>query len=269
MGGDMTNSRSWAVTVRVINILAMLSVILVLPLHGQSARGWDSTGLELSRTELQELLAEYEDMASSAAHSSTARKYARLEAGMLRQRLEEGDLRVGDRVMLVVERHLELTDTFSVVAGRKLVLPSLGEVSLEGVLRSELQPHLQQFISRFINSPVVHARSLVRMEIRGAVSRPGFYMLPSDMLLSDALMVAGGPTATAQVDRMRIERGRDVIWPADRLREAVIEGRTIDQLSGRAGDVVVVPERSSPLRSLNTVVAFVGAIGYLIVILTR
>jgi protein involved in polysaccharide export with SLBB domain len=256
-------------TLRSASTLTLLWLALVLPLSGQNVRGWDPTGLQLSRTELQELLETYEETAASSAYSGTLRNHARLEAGLLRQRLEEGDLRVGDRVMLLVEQHPELSDTFGVVAGRKLVLPSLGEVPLEGVLRSELQPHLQQFISRFINSPVVHARSLVRVEIRGAVGRPGFYTLPSDMLLSDALMMAGGPSGAAQVDRVRIERGRDVIWSADRLREAVIEGRTIDQLSGRAGDVVVVPERSSPLRSLNTVVAFVGAIGYLIVILTR
>lgn len=252
---------------RIVWLLAGL-VLLSAPAHAQGSRGWDPTGLQLSRSELTDLLTRYEETASSSAYSGALRDRARAEATLLRQRLEEGDLRVGDRVLLVVERHETLTDTFNVVAGRKLVLPTLGEVPLEGVLRSELQPHLEAFIGRFINSPVVHARSLVRIEIRGAVSRPGFYTLPSDMLISDVLMVAGGPSGRADIDRTRVERGRDVIWSGERLREAIIEGRTLDQISLRAGDNIIVPDQRGGF-GFNTLLYGLSIVSTVVLLLNR
>jgi protein involved in polysaccharide export with SLBB domain len=247
-------------------LIAGLLLASASAVSAQSGRGWDPTGLQLSRAELQDLLARYDETAGSDAYSGTLRNRARMEAALLRQRLEEGDLRVGDRVMLLVEGHENLSDTFNVVAGRKLVLPTLGEVSLEGVLRSELQPHLEAYIGRYINSPIVHARSLIRVEIRGAVGRPGFYMMPSDLLLTDALMLAGGPQTRAELDRTRIERGRDVIWSGDRLREAMIEGKTLDQLSVRAGDNIIVPESRDRISSIRNGLWLLSAVSTVVLL---
>jgi protein involved in polysaccharide export with SLBB domain len=254
---------------RTLLLLASLWMVAVSGVEAQTPRGWDPAGLQLSRAELEELLARYEETANSSAYSSSLRSHARAEAQLLRQRLEDGDLRVGDRVVLVVERHLDLTDTFNVVAGRKLVLPVLGEVGLEGVLRSELQPHMEAFVARFINSPIVHARSLVRLEVRGAVVRPGFYTVPSDMLISDVMMMAGGPTGNAQLDKTRIERGRAVIWSGDRLRDAIIEGRTLDQISIRAGDNILVPDRTRARFSFENVMYLAGALSTLLLLTNR
>jgi protein involved in polysaccharide export with SLBB domain len=150
-----------------------------------------------------------------------------------------------------------------------IVLPEIGSIPLAGVLRSELQAHLATQIARFIRDPVVHARSLVRIEIMGAVGSPGFYTVPSDMLVSDALMLAGGPQASAQLDKTRIERGDEVIWEAEDLREAVIEGRTLDQLSVRAGDGIFVPQQSSRLTKLRNGVVILSGLTSLIVIAQR
>jgi hypothetical protein len=47
-----------------------------------------------------------------------------------------------------------------------------------------------------------------------------------------------------------------VIWGGEGLQQAIIQGRTLDQLSIRAGDHVVVPEKgSSPMRMILTTVA--------------
>jgi protein involved in polysaccharide export with SLBB domain len=220
----------------------LLLLLLNAPLAGQTQdRGWDPTGLQLSRAELEQLLSQFEETASSSAYSGSLRSQARDEANLIRQRLAEGDLRVGDQITLVVEGQQALTGTFTVVVGPKIVLPEIGEVPMTGVLRSELQPYLTSHLSRFLVSPVVHARSLIRIEILGMVGRPGFYMIPSDMLLSETLMQAGGPGASAALDKVKIQRGKEVIWKGDRLREAMIEGRTLDQLSIRAGDGIHVP----------------------------
>lgn len=216
--------------------------------------GWDPAGLQLTRPELEQMLEQFEQTAQNPAYSEALRRQATEEAELIRQRLREGDLRAGDRVALIVEGFSELTDTFNIGVRRSIVLPEIGEVPLAGVLRAELQPHLTTHLSRFINNPVVHARSMIRLEIVGAVTRPGFYAVPSDVLVGEALMVAGGPTGTAQLDRITIQRGSEEIWSAERLREAIIAGRTLDQLSIRAGDGIHVPEQSSRLDSARNII---------------
>ena len=226
-------------------LTCVFAMLLLSTGSAAAQRGWDPTGVQLTRAELQEMLERYEATAASSSYSADVRAQARDEAALIHNRLAEGDLRVGDRIQLTVEGHPDLSSEFAVVSGRVLVLPALGEVPVAGVLRSELQDHLRREIGRYIRDPVVRARSLIRLEVIGAVVAQGFYSIPSDILVSDALMQAGGPAVNADVEKIRVERNRQVIWSSDRLRRAMQEGRTLDQLSIRAGDGIIVPERST------------------------
>ena len=81
------------------------------------------------------------------------------------------------------------------------------DISLQGVLRSELQDYLTTQLARYIKHPDVQTTSLVRVAVMGSVTKPGFYQLPADLALADAIMIAGGPTTTADVDRTQVKRG--------------------------------------------------------------
>ena len=251
---------------RVLQIV-ILSALTAAGAAAQTSGSWDPTGLQLTRPELEALLTEYETMAASSSYSGKLRSRAQAEADLIRQRLSEGDLRVGDRIDLIVEGYPSLTTTFTVVAGRIIVLPDLDvkptEVPLDGVLRSELQDHMRQFIARYIRNPVVHARSLVRLEIMGAVGTPGFYMLPSDMLVSEALMAAGGVGGSGDLDKIRVERAGEVIWDREQVREAIREGRTLDQLSIRAGDGIYVEPKSSRFANVRNVLGVISSLSAL------
>lgn len=225
------------------------AVVLTAGLTGpafaqQGTSGWDPARVQLSRKDLEDLLARFEQTQKSQAYSAGLRSRARAEAALIRERLQDGDFQVGDRIQLVVEGHPQLSDTFMVVSGQKVVLPALGDIALNGVLRSELEGYLRDQIAKYIVDPTVHARSLIRIAVFGDVAKPGFYTIPSDMILSDALMVAGGPAGNADLDKLRIERGDRRIWDGERMQEALRNGRTLDQLSLRAGDQIVVPARS-------------------------
>jgi protein involved in polysaccharide export with SLBB domain len=238
------------------------------PLAAQSV-AVDPTGVQMSRSELQQLLTRYEETVASSAYSGSMRNQAREEAEVIRQRLVDGDLRVGDQITLHVEGHAPLQGTFTVVSGRLLILPEIGEVPLTGVLRAELQPYLTSHLERFLVNPVVVARSLIRVEIIGAVGRPGFYMIPSDMLLSETLMQAGGPASAAALDRIRIERGKETIWKGDRLRQLMIEGTTLDQLNMRAGDTVNVPAAQGRFPAVTKVLGGVTTLASFVWLLRR
>jgi len=204
---------------------------------------WDPGQLELTREDLTRLMAEYEQVTGSSAYSGSVREQARRDVAAIRERLDAGDFRVGDRVVLRVEGYPEFPDTLLVEPGPRVSLPTLGTISLHGVLRSELQAHLTEEIGRYIRNPNLEARSLIRISIQGEVGSPGFYVVPANALLSDILMLAGGMSGDANLRSMRIERGTQRIWEGEVLQEMLVEGRTLDQLNVRAGDQIVVPER--------------------------
>ncbi len=149
---------------------------------------------------------------------------------------------VGDRILLKVEGDSALSDTFTVVAGPAVQLPVIGAVSLAGVPRTGIEDHMRRQLARYLKDPVVHARALIRVAILGAVTRPGFYAVPTDLVLSDALMVAGGPTQEAKVEKMRIQRGGARIWTGAKLQAAIARGATLEELGLRAGDRIDVPK---------------------------
>src|SRR5207249_6695292 len=87
----------------------------------------------------------------------------------------------GDRILLHVEGDSALSDTFTVVAGPALRLPEIGEISLAGVPRANLEAHLTRELGRFIKDPVVQARALIRVSVLGEVTRPGYYAVPVEI----------------------------------------------------------------------------------------
>ena len=206
--------------------------------------GFDPHRVHVSRDDLHLMLQRLDEAAGSSAYSKPVREKARAEAALIRQRLTQGDFQVGDRISLVVEGEAALTDTFTVLEPRVLRLPVVGDVSMQGVLRSELESHLRASLAKFLREPVVQARSLIRLSLAGQVLKPGYYVMPSDMVLSEALMIGGGPGPNGKVAKLKILRGGEPIWEGDALQVALAEGRTLDQLNLRAGDQVVVPRTS-------------------------
>jgi len=167
---------------------------------------------------------------------------------------------VGDRILLHVERDSALSDTFTVVAGPALRLPAIGEISLAGVRRTDLEAHLTRELGRYIKEPVVQARALIRISVVGEVTRPGYYAVPIDLVLADALMVAGGATKDARVDRLSILRGNSSLWNGDRLQTEIARGATLDDLGVRAGDRIQVPKQRDPESKWRIAGIIVGSI---------
>jgi protein involved in polysaccharide export with SLBB domain len=234
---------------------------------------WDPRRIYASREALEALQKRYEASAESPAYSQVLRDQARQQAEALQQRLENGDFQIGDRIRLMVERESTLTDTFTVVSGPEVVLPTIGAVPLKGVLRSEVEPYLSREIARYVRDPVVHARSFIRVSIAGEVARPGFYTLPTDIVISDALQAAQGFTPNAKLNDITIQRQNRRVWDARALQTAIAEGSTLDQLNVRAGDQIVVAARApglgtfeSPLRTVLMVLTIPATVFGLIVL---
>ena len=202
----------------------------------------DQAHAEATRAQLQELAVSTEADAAKAPDAAT-RQQKQMQAATIRARLRDGDFDVGDRILLAVRGDSTISDTVTVRAGRMIRLANMPDISLQGVLRSELQDYLTTQLARYIKRPDVQTTSLVRVAVMGSVAKPGFYQLPADIALADAIMIAGGPTSTADVDRTQVKRGSDVIYSSQLLGQEVAKGATLDQLNIRPGDQILIGER--------------------------
>jgi hypothetical protein len=188
---------------------------------------------------------------------------------IIRDRLAHGDLRPGDRISLRVIGEQTLTDTFTVKPTRTILLPNIGEVSVDGVLRSELNDHLRKQIGKFIRDPQLEATALVRVSFTGAVGKPGFYNLPADVLASDAIMAAGGPAAKGDVAKTEIRRAGYVVATKNETSAAIQEGKSLDQLNIQSGDEIVVGKEGQGITGVLKTMGMVSGALFGIVAITR
>ena len=181
-----------------------------------------------------------------------------LAGAVMAQETQADGFHVGDRIALTVEGPTVISDTVPVREGLILRLVGLGDISLVGVKRSNIQPYLTQQIGKYIKDPVVHATALVRISVLGQVMRPGFYSVPSDILLSDVIMRAGGPTGNADLNRSTVTRDGTDIVPQDSTAAAFASGLTLDQLGVAPGDQLTIGEK--PNSSFDTVLKVLGVV---------
>ena len=194
---------------------------------------------------------ELETRASLESEARTAESQHRTsEAWLLRTRLQKGDFQDGDRIVVMLQGNPQMMDTVVVRAGRMLPLPRMADLPLEGVLRSELTSKLTSHLAKYLRDSTVRATPLVRLAVLGQVGRPGYYYTAADVLLSDVIMKAGGPSPNADLNNMVIRRSGDVIWDAQATRTAVSDGLSLDRLHLRAGDELLLNEEQH--RNLGT-----------------
>lgn len=247
--------------------LTMLSAPLTLP---SRAEAQDLGRAVASRAELQASLAQLEQYIASTGYSGRLRNEKRREAALIRARLDDGDLQVGDQIDLSVSGETTLTAIFPVVTGRVLSLPGLPEIPLKGVLRSEAKDYLTAQIGKYIREPQVRVRTLIRLSVYGSVRNPGFFQVPADALATDAFTLAGGIASDADPTKAIVRRGSDEIWPRDAFRDAMQRGLTLDQLNLRAGDELILdPKKRGSGFNPYTVIGALGAISTTIFLIQR
>ena len=185
-------------------------------------------------------------------------------AAAIRQRLREGDFQVGDRVVVTIVASATRTDTLVVRTGRVLELPGKLMVPLTGVLRSELQDRVASEVLKYVKAEQVVVTPLMRVGVLGEVIRPGYFAFASDLLITDAIMGAGGPSQTADLERSVVRRGNQEYRSAKDTRAAIAQGMTLDQLGLIAGDELIVGRKRELVNP--AVLTLVGVLGSLVTV---
>ncbi len=153
----------------------------------------------------------------------------------------------GDMLEVTVWKEKELQGDVLVRPDGGLSFPLAGDIEAAGHTVDEIRKALQSRLTKYIPDPVVtvavKAVNGSRIFVVGKVNRPGDFLLNRPIDVMQALSLAGGTTAYAHVNGIRILRRDGGRQLAFRFHyDDVRRGRELSQnILLHSGDTVVVP----------------------------
>jgi protein involved in polysaccharide export with SLBB domain len=170
----------------------------------------------------------------------------------------------GDLIAVNIWREPDWSDTVQVDNAGVAVFPRLGPLPVTGIRPDSLEHRLIGEYGRYLQNPSIRVTVLRRITIWGAVVRPGPYPVDLTMTVTDALALAGGPTATGKTDKVELRRGS-----VHRVIDLSDGPRGLADLSLRSGDQLHVPEKSWASRNIGLVIAAIGTVTSLAFLVAR
>jgi len=256
------------------SLLVLVAALCLAPTSAaaQADRGSAWTA---SRAELERRVIQLDALAGSTAYSERSRARSAQEATNIRRRLSDGDFRIGDRIYIEIDGVIpdgiqgevptlsDLQDTLTVLEGSRINVRNIGEISLVGVLRAELQSRVNTAVNEVILNSRATTRPLVRLAVFGSVGRPGFYSIPLETRLDNLIMLAGGPTIDASTGKMRIFRGDTIVLDETEVRSLIAAGVVVGDMGLQEGDELIVergPQRLDRQQTLQFTFLFLSPI---------
>lgn len=235
----------WTLRRAAASSLAVAGVVLMMALSTTTADAQQAaTGgpQRATRAELTKLLSDAEGRLAAGGRIDRNRVMAEIAA--LRNRLQEGDFRVGDQFVVTITHMGEVkADTASVRDSLLVSIAPLPDLTVRGVLRSELHDRMTTHVARYLRNATVRTNALTRVTVTGAVGRPGVYYTSPDRPVTELLMLAGGPGPDAKLDELEVARGTRTVLSRKDSKRAIQLGSTIEQMDIQSGDEVRIPQK--------------------------
>jgi polysaccharide export outer membrane protein len=162
-------------------------------------------------------------------------------------------LRPGDIVRLRIWREPDLSGEFIIDEMGSVVFPKIGRLSALGISSEALRDTLVRSYSVYLRNPSIDVTFLRRINVLGAVMRPGLYPVDPTMTLADVLALAGGATPFGKPDQVQLRRGDSLVTAQ------LATGARVADLQMRSGDQLFVPERNWITRNSGVVAAALTA----------
>jgi protein involved in polysaccharide export with SLBB domain len=169
-----------------------------------------------------------------------------------------GEFQVGDQIVLTVDApdsKASFSDTLRVRDGLVVTLKRFGDIPLQGVRRADAKEYMTKAVAKYIKNATVNATVLISVGIFGAVARPAYFPISTDMAFRDVISLAGfGPTADPT--KVVVKRQDKTVMSEKETREALASGKTVNDLPIRANDMLQVGEKSHT--NWGVITQFVG-----------
>lgn len=146
-------------------------------------------------------------------------------------------LQPGDVVRMRIWREEDLSGDFGVDEGGRVVLPKIGPVTVVGLSADSIDRMLVNTYAEYLRNPAIEVTLLRRINIMGAVQKPGVYPVDLTMTVADALALAGGASPNGKIDEAVLVRD------GERLAFDLTKSTRIAETPLQSGDQLFVPER--------------------------
>lgn len=160
----------------------------------------------------------------------------------------------GDVVKLWIWREEELSGEFLVPETGMVVFPKIGPQQVTAMPMAVLRDTLLVEFRKYLRNPSIEISFLRRVNILGAVRKPGVYPLDPTMTVAMAIAMAEGSTPEGRVDRVELLRD------GQRLVANINQRTRIAELPIQSGDQLYVPERTWVSRNTGLVATVVSGV---------
>ena len=150
-------------------------------------------------------------------------------------------MRPGDVVKIQVFGHNELSGEFPIDENFLLLLPIVGEFSVDSMTVGVLRARIRREFGQLYTQSFVSVVPLFRVSVLGEVVHPGLFSVDPTMTIYEVVAMAGGSTRNARENKIRLLRGgQEVALP---INAAALARATLREIGVRSGDQVYVPRK--------------------------
>lgn len=175
--------------------------------------------------------------------------------------------RVGDAVRLTVWGGAAIEPNFSgefeIGEDGTVLHPLYRDITLAGLSIRQAESEFRRVLSVYETDPRLIVEPLFQIPVSGQVGAPSIYLLPPYATPAHALLLAGGPTPDADLQRARLVRdGRELVVDLRNPSNPFATTRI------RSGDQIILDRRrsiwSDNIQPLLTNAGSIAALAYLI-----
>lgn len=177
---------------------------------------------------------------------------------------DTNSLQPGDAVRVEIAREPDLScDESRCAVDEKgyVTFPRLGPVLVTRMSPDSITSLVQHFYGPSLRDPAIAVTVLRRVNILGAVQKPGPYLVDPTMRITDAIAKAGGATPDGRPDRVELRRG------GERTNISLRSDTRLSEAALRSGDQLYVPQRGWVSRNTGLVAAGITAVTSVVVTL--
>jgi len=149
----------------------------------------------------------------------------------------------GDEVKLLLWGRINAQYNLTVDRDGKITIPQIGPLFVAGQTFEEMSKQVIKQSEQVVGTNVdisMGSLKTIPIFVLGDIRRPGSYTIGSFATITDALLLAGGPTEIGSMRHVQLKRNGRLITTFD-LYDLLLKGDKSKDVTLMAGDVVFVP----------------------------
>ncbi len=149
----------------------------------------------------------------------------------------------GDEVKILLWGRVSANYNLTVDRNGNITIPQVGPVPVAGLTFEQMSKHLIKQADQIVGANIdvtMGALKSIPIFVLGDVRRPGAYTIGSFATMTDALLVAGGPSDIGTMRSVQLRRKDKIITTFD-FYDLLLKGDKSKDTMLQAGDVVFVP----------------------------